>query len=244
MGTWFVVLLPSVHVLSVTNSSFHGHGAPVPLPARRAAHDNAHHKDVEGFSKQQSFESPSSRSSGEDSAGAPLLQRGSHRHAGEDGGVGLKGEAEAVDWPALVRKLHARLLPLFVCLVIVCYLDRTALAFAALQLNAQLGFSPSGAGLAEAGLGWLGRLWALGSGAYRVCRAPPPPPPCVSRVIHTCLDPPHSPALLSLPLGPRPLLHPHTSLPHGAGGHAAGRSSLVAAFPYPRMVAYPAASLR
>jgi hypothetical protein len=36
--------------------------------------------------------------------------------------------------PAPVKKTHRALLPLFVSLVIVTYLDRTSLAFAALQL--------------------------------------------------------------------------------------------------------------
>jgi hypothetical protein len=49
--------------------------------------------------------------------------------------------------PPVIRKVHAALLPLFVSLVVFCYLDRTSLAFAALQLCEEPWFSPQVYGL-------------------------------------------------------------------------------------------------
>lgn len=50
-------------------------------------------------------------------------------------GMGSSTSApSAAALPAPIRKTHKALLPLFVSLVIVTYLDRTSLAFAALQL--------------------------------------------------------------------------------------------------------------
>ncbi|GLC36236.1 hypothetical protein PLESTB_001365400 [Pleodorina starrii] len=60
-----------------------------------------------------------------------------------------------VDMNVLFRKISTRLLPLFFVMVIMCYVDRTSLAFAAIQLNASLGFSPSVYGVGS-GLFFLG----------------------------------------------------------------------------------------
>lgn len=46
------------------------------------------------------------------------------------------------DHDVLVKKLSRRLLPIIVLLVVLNYLDRSNLGFAALQMNEQLGFSP------------------------------------------------------------------------------------------------------
>eukprot|EP00879_Flechtneria_rotunda_P032396 GHRR01035596.1.p1 GENE.GHRR01035596.1~~GHRR01035596.1.p1 ORF type:complete len:541 (+),score=194.41 GHRR01035596.1:415-2037(+) len=54
--------------------------------------------------------------------------------------------------PEPVKKIHCGLLPLFVCLVVVCYLDRTSLAFAALQLCNEPWFNP--------------KVYGLGSGVF------------------------------------------------------------------------------
>jgi ACS family tartrate transporter-like MFS transporter len=56
-------------------------------------------------------------------------------------------EQALADPDAVVRKLHWNVLSLFVAVVVCCYLDRTALSFAALQLCAQPWFTPATYGL-------------------------------------------------------------------------------------------------
>jgi MFS family permease len=67
----------------------------------------------------------------------------------------LLADEDLVHPDAVVRKLHWNVLPLFVAVVVCCYLDRTALSFAALQLCAQPWFTPAtyglGAGIFYAG---------------------------------------------------------------------------------------------
>ena len=47
----------------------------------------------------------------------------------------------------MLAKVNGHILPLFCCLAMLCYLDRVNLAFAARQLNEDLGFSKSVYGL-------------------------------------------------------------------------------------------------
>ena len=54
----------------------------------------------------------------------------------------------------MLGKVNGHILPLFCCLAMLCYLDRVNLAFAARQLNEDLGFSKA--------------VYGLGSGA-RLC---------------------------------------------------------------------------
>ncbi|GIL50120.1 hypothetical protein Vafri_6431 [Volvox africanus] len=70
-------------------------------------------------------------------------------------GGDIDASGHKVDWQILFRKISIRLLPLFFVMVILCYVDRTSLAFAAIQLNASLGFSPSVYGMGS-GLFFLG----------------------------------------------------------------------------------------
>ena len=66
-------------------------------------------------------------------------------------------EAEEQMLQQAIKQLNKRLLPLFLAVVCCCYLDRTAVAFAALQMCALPWFSPA--------------LFGLGSGIfYLVCR--------------------------------------------------------------------------
>lgn len=53
---------------------------------------------------------------------------------------------------AILAKLNRNLMALFFCLTVLCYLDRTNLAFASLQLNKDLDFSK--------------RVYGLGSGPF------------------------------------------------------------------------------
>ena len=54
----------------------------------------------------------------------------------------------------MLGKVNGHILPLFCCLAMLCYLDRVNLAFAARQLNEDLGFSKAVYGLGSgAGLG-------------------------------------------------------------------------------------------
>ena len=52
-----------------------------------------------------------------------------------------------VDEAAVLAKVNGHILPLFCCLAMLCYLDRVNLAFAARQLNEDLGFSKAVYGL-------------------------------------------------------------------------------------------------
>ncbi|GLI63121.1 hypothetical protein VaNZ11_006027 [Volvox africanus] len=70
-------------------------------------------------------------------------------------GADIDASGRKVDLQILFRKISMRLLPLFFIMVIMCYVDRTSLAFAAIQLNASLGFSPSEYGMGS-GLFFLG----------------------------------------------------------------------------------------
>ncbi|GFR50773.1 hypothetical protein Agub_g13038, partial [Astrephomene gubernaculifera] len=75
---------------------------------------------------------------------------------GGSGRAGVDGSNnQAVDTKQLFRKVSVRLLPLFFLMVVMCYVDRTALAFAAIQLNADLGFAPAVYGVGS-GLFFLG----------------------------------------------------------------------------------------
>ena len=49
----------------------------------------------------------------------------------------MSASGGAAPLPTAIKKCHRALLPLFVALVCLCYLDRTSLAFAALQLCEQ-----------------------------------------------------------------------------------------------------------
>ncbi|KAG2428196.1 hypothetical protein HXX76_011876 [Chlamydomonas incerta] len=89
---------------------------------------------------------------------------GDDAEAGAGHGLGGldKGGREAaddddmkVDTVAMFNKVSTRLLPLFFVMVIMCYVDRTSLAFAAIQLNADLGFPPAVYGMGS-GLFFLG----------------------------------------------------------------------------------------
>ncbi|KAJ9527022.1 hypothetical protein QJQ45_025269 [Haematococcus lacustris] len=98
---------------------------------------------------------------------------------------------------AVFSKLNWRLLPLFWLTVILSYVDRTNLAFASIQLNKDLGFTPAvyglGSGLFFATM-WLmlsrfyppdqitfvSREQGLGPTGAAVAPPPPPPPPSPS----------------------------------------------------------------
>ncbi|PNH10102.1 putative metabolite transport protein NicT [Tetrabaena socialis] len=70
----------------------------------------------------------------------------------DDGGSTVDG---GVDMQRLFQKVGARLLPLFFTMVICCYVDRTSLAFAAIQMNADLKFPPAVYGMGS-GLFFIG----------------------------------------------------------------------------------------
>lgn len=55
--------------------------------------------------------------------------------------------ATAAELDSLYRKLSWRLMPLFCMVIVLNYLDRTSLAFASIQMTAQLKFSP--------GMSWM-----------------------------------------------------------------------------------------
>ena len=55
--------------------------------------------------------------------------------------------AKTVDEAAVLAKVNRNVLPFFCCLAMLCYLDRVNLAFAARQLNDDLGFSKAVYGL-------------------------------------------------------------------------------------------------
>ncbi|KAG2451071.1 hypothetical protein HYH02_004339 [Chlamydomonas schloesseri] len=100
-----------------------------------------------------------------------VASHGAHRHgaprrdtdADAEAGNGLGGldklrdddDDMKVETVALFNKITTRLLPLFFIMVIMCYVDRTSLAFAAIQLNADLGFPPAVYGMGS-GLFFLG----------------------------------------------------------------------------------------
>ena len=65
-----------------------------------------------------------------------------------------------MDEAVVLQKVNRHLLPLFCTLAMLCYLDRVNLAFAARQLNADLGFSK--------------KVYGLGSG--KPCAAVVPEP--------------------------------------------------------------------
>ncbi len=60
---------------------------------------------------------------------------------------------KGVDEAAVLGKVNGHILPLFCCLAMLCYLDRVNLAFAARQLNEDLGFSKAVYGLGSGALG-------------------------------------------------------------------------------------------
>lgn len=64
-----------------------------------------------------------------------------------------------MDEAAVLGKVNGHILPLFCCLAMLCYLDRVNLAFAARQLNEDLGFSKAvyglGSGAVLDGNSWL-----------------------------------------------------------------------------------------
>src|SRR5579859_1141062 len=66
------------------------------------------------------------------------------------------GTAETLEWTTLT-KVRRRVLPFLFLLYIVCFLDRANVGFAALQMNADLGFSPVVYGFG-AGIFFLGYL--------------------------------------------------------------------------------------
>ncbi|HEX4193135.1 MAG TPA: MFS transporter, partial [Stellaceae bacterium] len=55
---------------------------------------------------------------------------------------GVAGGSETLSRP-VVSKLFWRIIPLLLLIVMLNYIDRSNLGFAALQMNGQLGFSPS-----------------------------------------------------------------------------------------------------
>ena len=67
------------------------------------------------------------------------------------------GDEEAAERPAktatnekdLLCKLNWHLIPIFLAMTVMCYLDRTNLAFAAVQLNRSLGFTEYAPALAS-----------------------------------------------------------------------------------------------
>jgi MFS transporter, ACS family, tartrate transporter len=61
----------------------------------------------------------------------------------------MRNQAPAVQ-PATVRKLYVRLIPFLVVLYVVAFLDRVNVGFAALQMNAELGFSATQFGVGSA----------------------------------------------------------------------------------------------
>jgi hypothetical protein len=63
--------------------------------------------------------------------------------------------AGAVASQKMLALLHRQLLPPFIIMVVLCYIDRTNLAFASLSLNRDLGFTPAVYGLGS-GLFFLG----------------------------------------------------------------------------------------
>ncbi len=67
-----------------------------------------------------------------------------------------------VDEAEVMKKLNRNLLPLFFLTTVLCYVDRTNLAFAALQLNKSLGFTEKVYGLGSG-------IFFIGYSLFQVC---------------------------------------------------------------------------
>ena len=65
----------------------------------------------------------------------------------------------------VMKKLNRNLLPLFFLTTVLCYVDRTNLAFAALQLNKDLGFTEKVYGLGSG-------IFFIGYSLFQVCYSP------------------------------------------------------------------------
>ena len=69
---------------------------------------------------------------------------------------------QEVDEAEVMKKLNRNLLPLFFLTTVLCYVDRTNLAFAALQLNKSLGFTEKVYGLGSG-------IFFIGYSLFQVC---------------------------------------------------------------------------
>lgn len=69
-------------------------------------------------------------------------------------GANTQQGVTVVDTDTVVRKIHWALLPLFIATVVFCYLDRTSLAFAALQLCDEEWFTPETYGFGSGVFYW------------------------------------------------------------------------------------------
>jgi hypothetical protein len=70
----------------------------------------------------------------------------------DKGEPGKQRKLQEIDEEAITKKLNRNILTVFFAMTMLCYIDRTNLAFAALQLNNSLGFTD--------------RVYGLGSGVF------------------------------------------------------------------------------
>lgn len=80
------------------------------------------------------------------------------------GGKGSRDHEDVVE-AEITKKLNRNLLPLFFFTTVLCYVDRTNLAFAALQLNKDLGFTEKVYGLGSG-------IFFIGYSLFQVCYSP------------------------------------------------------------------------
>ena len=78
-------------------------------------------------------------------------------------------KAPGVDEAAVLRKLNRHIVTKFFLMTVLCYIDRTNLAFAALQLNKSLGFTERVYGLGSG-------VFFVGYALFQVTSATPPVP--------------------------------------------------------------------
>ncbi len=79
-------------------------------------------------------------------------------------GKGSRDHEDVVE-TEVMKKLNRNLLPLFFLTTVLCYVDRTNLAFAALQLNKDLGFTEKVYGLGSG-------IFFIGYSLFQVCYPP------------------------------------------------------------------------
>jgi hypothetical protein len=107
-----------------------------------------------------------------------------------------KGPSKA-ELDRLYSKCTRSLLPIFFLMITLSYIDRTNLAFASIQLNEDLGFSPEVYGLGS-GLFFLGYAALQVAGAPACCcrrrRRHPPPPPAPGQAARASADTAAAPA--------------------------------------------------
>lgn len=76
-----------------------------------------------------------------------LRDMGADYKESEDGEDGRQRKTQEIDEAIITKKLNRNILTVFFVMTVLCYVDRTNLAFAALQLNRSLGFTDQVYGL-------------------------------------------------------------------------------------------------